>query len=100
MAFETIRSCDAARYAGKEGCILIDLRSEEEYRAGHIPGAVNIPYEELAEQKEHIRKYLLFLYCDRGNTSLLAARDLDQEGFRVVNIGGGILRYRGRIEHS
>lgn len=100
MAFESIRPGDTARYAGRRGCLLIDLRPKTEYLAGHIPGAISIPYEELEKHKKALVPYVLVLYCDRGNLSLLAARDLDQEGYRVVNVAGGIRGYRGGLEQS
>lgn len=98
MTFETIRPGEAARYAYKEGCLLVDLRSERDYLLGHIPGAISIPYEELDTQKKNLKNYLTVLYCDRGNTSLLAARDLAKEDYRVLNVCGGIHMYRGKIE--
>ena len=98
MAFESIRPDDAVRYAERQGCLLIDLRPQEDYCAGHIPGAIPIPYDELDAHKKKLKPYLLVLYCDRGNTSLLAARDLDKEGYRIVNVYGGIHMFRGRLE--
>lgn len=81
----------ALKFLGQSDCIFIDLRSPEEYREGHLKGAVNIPYEELDAEKKKLRGYRqIFLYCERGNQSLLAARDLRKEGFPVVNIWGGI----------
>lgn len=76
---------------GKPGCIFIDLRTPEEYREGHLAGALNIPYEELEERKHRLRRQdTLFLYCDRGNVSLMACRDLKREGYRVTNLWGGV----------
>lgn len=74
---------------------LIDVRPEEEFRRSHIRHAVNIPYEEgiiwkLPRQKE------IVVYCDRGSTSMMAARDLLKAGYRVVSVSGGIMEYRGR----
>lgn len=98
MLFQSIRPGEAARYAYKAGCLLVDLRSCEDYMQGHIPGAINVPYEDLEKQKGNLKPYLNVLYCDRGNTSLLASRDLTREGFRVINVCGGIHMYRGKIE--
>lgn len=101
MSFETIRTNDITNYIGKRNVIIIDLRDEEEYRAGHIPTAVNIPYEDLENQKCNLyRNNLLIFYCDRGHISLLAARDLIKDGYNIKSLYGGIRAYRGRLERS
>lgn len=76
---------------GKPGCIFIDLRTKEEYDAGHLVGAVNIPYDDLERMKYRLRREdRLFFYCDRGNVSLMACRDLKREGYQVSNLWGGV----------
>ena len=99
MSFETIRTNDIQNYIGKRNVIIIDLRDEEEYRAGHIPSSVNIPYEELDEHKGSLqRNCLLIFYCDRGHISLMAARDLIKDGYNIKSLYGGIRAYRGRLD--
>lgn len=108
MYFENIRPEDIFRQRRNGRGILIDLRDREEYRKGCIPGAMNIPYEELEQWIPKLRnmvmqgaaksgRTVLIVYCDRGNTSLRAARDLYKEGFRVKNVYGGIKNYKGPI---
>jgi len=98
MSWDTIRINEEEKYIGKGNSIIIDLRRPEEYAAGHICGAVSIPYEELEHCKCMLRKYCkIFLYCERGNTSMLAARDLDREGYPAVNLYGGVRVYRGKL---
>ena len=81
----------ALKFLNQKESVFIDLRSREEYALGHLKGAVNIPYEELEKEKKKLRKYQqIFLYCERGNVSLMAARDLKKEGFPVINIWGGV----------
>jgi len=99
MSFETIRTNDIVKYIGKRNVLIIDLREIEEYESGHIPTAVNIPYEELEKRKSMLPlSDLLILYCDRGNISLLAARDLMKEGYQIKSVYGGICSYRGKLE--
>lgn len=106
MYFENIRPDVIFRQRGNGGSMLIDLRGQDEYQKGHIPGAVCIPYEELSKKipelkdwaQQNFRMYgraVLIVYCDRGNTSLRAARDLYRAGFRVKNVYGGITAYKG-----
>ena len=108
MYFENIRPEEIFRQRMNGRGILIDLRDREEYQSGCIPGAINIPYEELPrwipKLREMVRngsmqsgRTVLIVYCDRGNTSLRAARDLYKDGFRVKNVYGGIHQYRGPI---
>ncbi len=101
MSFDTIGANDMTNYIGKRNVVIIDLRDREEYIAGHIPTAVNIPYEELEEQKVGLMRYhLLILYCDRGHISLMAARDLIQDGYNIKSLYGGIRAYRGKLERG
>lgn len=98
MAFETIRAKDVENYIGKFNTLIIDLRETNDYKRGHIPTAVNIPYLEFENCKGSIPlDRLIILYCDRGNLSLLLARELSNEGYLVKNIYGGIRAYRGQL---
>ena len=108
MYFENIRPEDIFRQRGNGTGMLIDLRAREEFYKNHIPGAVCIPYDELKHRIPELRNWVqqcsrqhgravIIVYCDRGNTSLRAARDLYKEGFRVKNVYGGISAYHGPI---
>ena len=80
-----------------ESAALIDVRDEDEFAAGHIPGAVNIPLERIEETAERYpdRDRPLFLYCRSGRRSGLAESRLRQMGYiHAVNIGG-IIDYAG-----
>lgn len=101
MAFETIRAKDITNYIGKSNILIIDLRERMEYFEGHIPSAINIPYDEFEKEKHSLSSNVeLILYCDRGNLSLLLARDLSNEGYLVKNIYGGISAYRGKLNRG
>lgn len=101
MSFETIKANDIIKYIGKRDVVIIDLRDREEYMAGHIPTAVNIPYEDLEANKNRLlHRCLLIFYCDRGHVSLLAARDMVRDGYNVRSLHGGFHAYRGNIEYG
>ena len=74
---------------------LLDVRTPEEFAAGHIPGAVNIPVDDLAVPPGRIpRDREIAAYCQVGQRGYLATRILLQAGFSAVNIGGGYKTYK------
>ncbi len=98
MAFETIRAKDIENYIGKYNVLIIDLREPRDYRKAHIPTAINIPFLDFENKKNNLPSdRLLILYCDRGNLSLLLARELGNDGYQVKNIYGGLNAYRGQL---
>lgn len=99
MCFETISAKALNSYMQSFDYILIDLRDYADYRRGHIPTAISIPYDDLMSninQLDKGRKYIL--YCDRGSMSLLASKELCTSGYSVLNVYGGIHAYRGVLE--
>jgi len=75
--------------------MLIDVRTEGEYNAGTIKGAVNIPVDELRERIEELpRDKELLIFCQIGLRGYIASRILIQRGFRnVKNLSGGYKTY-------
>lgn len=78
-----------------EEILLIDLRDREAYDKEHIPEADWADWERLEEEipmylkkRKQMPKWIV-LYCDRGNTSLLIARDLARRGYPVMSVNGG-----------
>ena len=80
-----------------KGAVLIDVREADEYAAGHIPGAVNVPVDNLG-CIEYGKETPLFLYCLSGVRSLKAAFILKRMGFGKTRSIGGISGYRGTLE--
>jgi molybdopterin/thiamine biosynthesis adenylyltransferase/rhodanese-related sulfurtransferase len=79
---------------------LLDVREGEEYRAGHIPGAVSVPRGFLESRIESVapdRDAPLVLYCAGGTRSLLAARTLQEMGYtRVESANPGFSQWKDR----
>lgn len=149
--FELISLSEAMKRSYESEGLLIDVRSEEDFRKGHLPMAVNIPFEEIMQmegksdlekfyeerfnvpkvgsyeersdfqkesidvqkfnrQKSNIEKVnsekdsdikkerAVFLYCDTGSTSMLAAKKLGSMGIHAYSVVGGILFYKGYLE--
>ena len=67
--------------------LVIDVRSAEEYAAGHVPGAVNIPYDQVASRLAEIPKDKdVVLYCRSGRRSGLAAETLEANGYKDLQL--------------
>jgi rhodanese-related sulfurtransferase len=74
-----------------EEMVLLDIRTPAEFAAGHVPGALNVPLDEIRGRlKEVPRDRPLAVYCGVGLRAYLACRILDQEGFRTANLSGGL----------
>lgn len=89
-----------AECASREGAVLIDVRDEEEFRAGHIPGAVNVPLGRIALVEDAADDFdtPIYLYCLSGVRSARAAAVLGAMGYTDVTSIGGIASYKGEIE--
>ncbi|MEG0855666.1 MAG: rhodanese-like domain-containing protein [Terrisporobacter sp.] len=79
----------------KKKFLLLDVRTEEEYSAGHIPNSINIPLHDLDSQIDHLAPYKdekVIIYCRSGKRSLAAALLLQESGFKYLyNLTQGII---------
>ncbi|MFQ3368196.1 MAG: rhodanese-related sulfurtransferase [Methylophilaceae bacterium] len=77
----------------RESCIIIDVRNKEKFNDGYIPNAINIPFTNLPESIDILKKEskkTILVYCGSGNSSGKAMRILSQKGFeKVMIIEGG-----------
>ncbi len=79
--------------------LLLDVRTAEEYAAGHIPGAVLAPYDALAATfTEADKNRPIVLYCRSGNRSGIAMRTLRSMGYANLSDFGGIPNWKGGLE--
>ncbi len=81
--------------------ILLDVRTEKEFAAGHIKGAILIPDYEIrlrAEKELPDKAKTILVYCRSGRRSKLAARDLAELGYTDVLEFGGIIDWKYGIE--
>lgn len=79
---------DAATY-------VLDVRSPEEYASGHVPGAVNIPYDQIAARMAEVPKDKdVVLYCKSGRRAGIAAEVLAGQGYtRLQHLEGDIVAW-------
>lgn len=84
-----------------EEFVLLDVRSEEEFSEGHIPGAIVIPHEEISERAEEEipeKDVPVFVYCRSGRRSKIAAEELVSLGYSEIYEFGGIGDWPYEIE--
>ncbi len=86
----------------KPGDMLIDVRRADEFAAGNIPGAVNIPLDEIRSRLQEIpHGENIYIYCEAGLRGYLAQRILKQNGFESVsNLSGGYVLWKACAEES
>ena len=86
-----------ARQAASAGILVLDVRTPEEFAAGHIPGARNIPHTELAQRISEVRDAgaeEIVVYCGRGPRARLGEATLAEEGVRgIAHLDGGFLAW-------
>ena len=90
-----------AMMAEEQGYIILDVRRPDEYAAGHIPNAINVPNESVgtAEIPELPDKnQLIMVYCRSGRRSKEASEKLVKLGYTNIVEFGGILDWKGEIE--
>ncbi len=87
-------------YAAAPDAVLLDVRTSEEYRGGHIPGSRNVPLQtiEMVNSVAENKTTPLFVYCHSGARSRQAAALLRHMGYTNVKDIGGIADYSGEVE--
>jgi len=85
----------------QEGYIILDVRTQEEYDEGHIPGAILIPHTEVetrAEENLPDKDQLILVYCRSGRRSKMAAEILVELGYTNIREFGGIIDWPYEVE--
>ena len=87
-------------YKNTAGAVLLDVRSPQEYREGHIPGSQNVPLQQLdkVEEVTENKDTVLYVYCRSGARSRQAVSLLKHIGYTNVHNIGGIAAYSGKVE--
>jgi NADPH-dependent 2,4-dienoyl-CoA reductase/sulfur reductase-like enzyme/rhodanese-related sulfurtransferase len=77
------------------GIFLLDVREPNEYAAGHVDGATNIPLSQLRQRLSELPSDReIWMYCAVGQRAYYATRALSQRGLKVRNLSGGYATYR------
>ena len=101
LPYEQITMEQAAEYMEYESdYILLDVRTEEEYAKGHIPGAICISSDEIKAKANELlpdKEQMIYVYCRSGNRSRQASEKLVKLGYTSVVEIGGINSWKGEI---
>ena len=87
-------------YHNIPGAVLLDVRTPQEYREGHIPGSKNLPLQTIDKISSVAdnKNIPLFVYCHSGGRSRQATAMLQHMGYANVQNIGGITAYSGKVE--
>lgn len=101
MSYRQISQDEARTMMAKDdGHVIVDVRRQDEYDAGHIPGAILIPNESIGEERPAELSDLdqvILVYCRSGNRSKQASEKLAAMGYANVYEFGGINSWTGEI---
>lgn len=93
-AYHKISGEEAKQMMEEGGVTVVDVRTAEEYAAGYIPAAVNLPVENIGEEPPELlpdKDAVLLVYCRSGRRSKAAADQLVELGYTKVYDFGGII---------
>lgn len=87
-------------YSTTDSAVLLDVRTPDEYRQGHIPGSKNVPLQSISKVAGMIdnKSTTIFVHCLSGARSRQATAILQQMGYTNVKNIGGISAYAGKVE--
>lgn len=80
--------------------VVIDVREHHEWITGHIPQAKHIPLGELPDRLAELPRAQMVIVCRSGVRSNKACLYLDELGYDVVNLVGGMLQWEGEIVYT
>jgi hydroxyacylglutathione hydrolase len=90
--------------AESDALVVVDVRESSEWREGHIPGAIHMPFHELRGRASELPgNKTLATICGSGNRSSIAASILQARGLRAINVAGGLDAWRaldGALKYS
>ena len=92
--FKTVDVKEFEELIKKDNVTILDVRTDDEFKSGHIEKAINIDYESkdfIKNCKEKLNKdNTIAIYCQSGYRSNKSAKLLTKENFTVINLKGGI----------
>ena len=96
MSYEELQN----KLNAKENFVFLDVRTQEEFDAGHIPTAILLPYDEINLKAAIVlpdKEKEIVVYCRSGRRSAIAKKALVELGYKDVKDFGGISRWQGEL---
>ena len=96
MTDASLPEIDVAELARRhaEGAYVLDVRQPDEYEAGHVPGAVLVPLDQLEARLEEVPSDRpLLVICKSGGRSAAAVQALTGAGYDATNVAGGTMAW-------
>jgi rhodanese-related sulfurtransferase len=96
-----ISSQNGLKLLNDENHKFLDVRTDSEYSNGHIPKSKHIPLQELQDRVSEIEQFKnknIIVYCRSGARSSKATNILLEKGFKVLNLSGGVMSWKGELE--
>ncbi len=94
-----ISAHEVTRLINSDEAVLVDVRGESEFKAGHIAHAINIPHTKVANEMERLephREKILVVVDKLGQHAGAVGRNLGKAGFNVRRLSGGMAEWRGQ----
>ena len=95
-----VSSNDALELMSDSSYKFIDVRTDAEFDGGHIPNSIHIPVHEIEvrlTEIESLKDKNIIAYCRSGARSSKASKVLLNNGFKVFNLSGGVLAWKGDL---
>jgi rhodanese-related sulfurtransferase len=97
--FNSVMMAEFEQLLRKGDLNVVDVREIDEFESGHIKGAEHIALGEIPTSLEKLDKSKEYhMMCLSGARSAMASKYLAQQGFKIVNVMGGMSAYRGDVE--
>ena len=95
---QSLSSRELTALVNSEQGVVLDIRAQKDFSAGHIVGALNIPFEKLASRMVELDKHkakTIIVVDAMGQHSGGVCRDLKKAGFTAAKLPGGVASWRG-----
>ncbi len=98
--FETLSAEKFAEALKDEKIQIVDVRSDEEFKEGHIEKAINIDVKQSDVKQKFAKldkKRVIAIYCRSGARSKVVSQKLSEKGFKVIMLDKGLLSWKGKL---